>query len=204
MNSSSHARQLRSSPDRDVRTLIVEAAAAHFGRYGYEKTTVSDVARSIGFSKAYVYKFFESKQAIGEVICSDRVREIVDVATHAMAGGTSASERLRLMFRALVEACQNLSPHDRKLYEIAAATANPPWDSVRAYDDSIRLLIAQIAKEGRDLGEFERKTPLDEVVNAIYLVLRPYIDPLQLQHNLEHTDDAATHLCGMLLRGLAP
>ena len=51
-------------PDRD-------AANEHFSRYGYEKTTVSDLAKAIGFSKAYIYKFFESKQAIGEMICRE-------------------------------------------------------------------------------------------------------------------------------------
>jgi AcrR family transcriptional regulator len=32
---------------------------------GYGKTTVADLAKAIGFSKAYIYKFFDSKQAIG-------------------------------------------------------------------------------------------------------------------------------------------
>ena len=41
-----------------------------FHWYGYDKTTVSDLAKAIGFSKAYIYKFFDSKQAIGEAICA--------------------------------------------------------------------------------------------------------------------------------------
>lgn len=55
--------------DHEVRDQIVAAATEHFRLYGYEKTTVSDLAKAIGFSKAYIYKFFESKQAIGEMIC---------------------------------------------------------------------------------------------------------------------------------------
>ncbi|MFP3617453.1 TetR/AcrR family transcriptional regulator, partial [Paraburkholderia sp. SIMBA_050] len=58
----------RGPADHDVRDQIVVAATEHFSRYGYEKTTVSDLAKAIGFSKAYIYKFFESKQAIGEMI----------------------------------------------------------------------------------------------------------------------------------------
>ena len=55
----------RGPADHEVRDQIVTAATEHFSRYGYEKTTVSDLAKAIGFSKAYIYKFFESKQAIG-------------------------------------------------------------------------------------------------------------------------------------------
>ena len=38
--------------DHSVREQIVEAAFEHFGHYGYEKTTVAELAKSIGFSKA--------------------------------------------------------------------------------------------------------------------------------------------------------
>ena len=66
----------RGPADHDVRDQIIQAAMEHFAHYGYDKTTVSDLAKSIGFSKAYIYKFFEAKQAIGEVICANCLREI--------------------------------------------------------------------------------------------------------------------------------
>ena len=52
----------RGPADHTVRDQIVQAAGEHFRYYGYEKTTVSDLAKAIGFSKAYIYKFFNSKQ----------------------------------------------------------------------------------------------------------------------------------------------
>ena len=59
----------RGPTDHNVREQILQAAEEHFSRYGFEKTTVSDLAKAIGFSKAYIYKFFDSKQAIAEAIC---------------------------------------------------------------------------------------------------------------------------------------
>ena len=55
--------------EHGIRDQIVDAAEAHFSRFGYGKTTVADLAKAIGFSKAYIYKFFDSKQAIGKEIC---------------------------------------------------------------------------------------------------------------------------------------
>ena len=40
--------------DHAVREQIVEAAFEHFGHYGYEKTTVAELSKSIGFSKSYI------------------------------------------------------------------------------------------------------------------------------------------------------
>ena len=47
--------------DHSVREQIVEAAFEHFGHYGYEKTTVAELAKSIGFSKAYLQNLHTEK-----------------------------------------------------------------------------------------------------------------------------------------------
>lgn len=198
------APQLRGPSDHDVRDQIVEAATEYFGHYGYEKTTVSDLAKAIGFSKAYIYKFFDSKQAIGEVICSNRLSAIRLAIDEAVAGAPSASEQLRRMFKVLVEAGSQLFFQDRKLYDIAATSAGEAWPSARGYEEHVRSVIVQIVRDGRETGEFERKTPLDETANAIYLVMRPYLNPLLLQYNLENATEAAAQLSNLVLRSLTP
>jgi AcrR family transcriptional regulator len=194
----------RGPSDHNVRVQIVEAAAEHFSRYGYEKTTVSDLAKAIGFSKAYIYKFFDSKQAIGEVICANTLNAILDVVNEAMQGAPTASERFRRMFKAVVEASINLFFQDRKLYDIAASAAGEEWQSCAVYQDQIKQIILEIIREGRESGEFERKTPIDETVNAIYLVMRPYTNPLLLQHNLNLAEEVPVILSGLVLRSLSP
>src|SRR2546425_11433340 len=82
----SSAPQSRGPADHNVRDQILEAAGEHFSRYGYDKTTVSDLAKAIGFSKAYIYKFFDSKQAIGEAICSKTLSAMVAAVEEAVGG----------------------------------------------------------------------------------------------------------------------
>lgn len=190
--------------DHSVCEQIVEAAFEHFGHYGYEKTTVAELAKSIGFSKAYIYKFFDSKQAIGEVICANRLALIMTAVETAIADAPSASEKMRRLFRALTEAGSELFFHDRKLYDIAAVAARDKWPSTERYTESLMKLIESIIVEGRQSGEFERKTPLDEVIYAIYMVMCPFINPVQLQYNLETAPTAALLLPSLILRSLAP
>jgi AcrR family transcriptional regulator len=194
----------RGPTDHEVRTQIVEAATEYFTRYGYEKTTESDLAKAIGFSKAYVYKFFDSKQAIGEVICANRLQLVRLSVNEAVAGASSASDRLRRAFKAFVEAGSQLFFDDRKLHDIAAVAAQGRWPSVQNYELYVRELIVTILKEGRAAGEFERKTPLDELADAVCLVMKPYISPMLLQHNLEQGEQSALLLSSLLLRSLAP
>src|SRR6266446_6981021 len=200
----STAPQSRGPTDHNVREQILEAAGEHFSRYGYEKTTVSDLAKSIGFSKAYIYKFFDSKQAIGEAICSKTLSAIVAAVEEAVAGATTSTEQFRRMFKSLTTTSVSLFFNDRKLYDIAAAAAGEGWPSARAYAERIKQLLMEVVREGRETGEFERKTPLDETVHAIYLVMHPYVNPLLLQHNLDLVDDAPVQLSNLVLRSLAP
>jgi AcrR family transcriptional regulator len=195
---------LRGPADHAVREQIVAAAAEHFSHYGYEKTTVSDLAKSIGFSKAYIYKFFDSKQAIGEAICSKTLSGIVTTVEQAVASATTPTEKFRKMFKILVTTGVSLHFNDRKLYDIAAHAAGEQWPSVRAYCDRIRQIVTEIVREGRESGEFERKTPLDETVRAIDLVVQPYVNPLLLQYNLDVAEEAPVQLSNLVLRSLAP
>src|SRR5690349_14732153 len=159
----------RGPADHEVRNQIVAAADEHFSRYGYEKTTVSDLAKAIGFSKAYIYKFFESKQAIGEMICNSCLREIQAEVVAAVSGTDRPPEKLRRMFKTIVEASRRLFSQDRKLYEIAISAASERWQSAIAHEEFVRQLILEVLQQGRDSGEFERKTPIDEAAAAIYL-----------------------------------
>ena len=202
--SSSSTAPARGPADHEVRSQIVAAATEHFSRYGYEKTAVSDLAKAIGFSKAYIYKFFESKQAIGEMICGNCLQEIVAEVRAAVAQTDQPPEKLRRMFRAITEASLRLFSRDRKLYEIAASAATEQWQAVRAYEEQVKSLLADILREGRQSGDFERKTPLDETAMAIYLVLRPFMNPLLLQYSFDYTSEAPTHLSSLVLRSLSP
>ncbi|NQD78678.1 TetR/AcrR family transcriptional regulator [Pseudomonas sp. CrR14] len=204
MNENMNTPSTRGPLDHDVRDQVISAATKHFGHYGYEKTTVSDLAKAIGFSKAYIYKFFDSKQAIGEVICSNRLAMIMAIVDAAIAEAPTASEKLRRLFRSISEAGSDLFFHDRKLYDIAAVASRDQWPSVKAHEVRIRAIIQQILLDGREAGEFERKTPLDETTNAIFLVIRPYVNSAQLQYNLDTVPEAAVHLPALILRSLAP
>jgi len=200
----STAPQSRGPIDHNVREQILEAAQEHFSHYGFDKTTVSDLAKAIGFSKAYVYKFFDSKEAIGEAICAKTLSAIIAAVEEAMAGASTPTEKFRRMFKTLTATGASLFFNDRKLHDIAAHSAGEGWPSARAYAERIRQMLMEVVREGREAGEFERKTPLDETVHAIYLVVHPYANPLLLQHNLDLIEEAPAQLSNLVLRSLAP
>jgi AcrR family transcriptional regulator len=201
---SSTAGSTRGPADHDVRRQIVAAATKHFSIHGYKKTTVSELAKAIGFSKAYVYKFFESKQAIGAAICTNCLCQIESEVTSALAEVDSPPERLRRMFAACLDATLTLFEQDPKLYEIATSAAAENWPPVVAYEEHMMARVRGVLQQGRDSGDFERETPLDEAALGIYLVMRPYLNPLLLQYEFDRVREAFAVVSNLMLRSLTP
>jgi AcrR family transcriptional regulator len=186
------------------REQIIAAASEHFRHYGYRKTTVADLAKAIGLSKAYIYKFFESKQAIGEAICSDALGKIAAHVQDIAAEDRPASDRLRRIFRGIAEKSAGLFLHDRKIHEIATTSYEEHWGSSKAYERTLLTIIQSVLREGREAGEFERKTPLDEASRAVLLALQPFQHPALLLRKLDTLDEDATLTANLVLRSLAP
>lgn len=197
------ARQ-RGPSDHATRDQIIAAAHQHFSHYGYGKTTVSDLAKSVGFSKAYIYKFFESKEAIGEAICSQCLSSIIAEVEEVVRGANTATQKLRRFADRLTVRSVELFSNDRRIYEIAVHASVEKWASSQAYLVHIEDMLARVIVEGRETGEFERKTPLDETCRSIVGAMEPYINPVMLQYKLDDLPRGANEMVSLVLRSLAP
>src|SRR3546814_159754 len=162
----------RGPSDHTIRDQIIEAAHDHFSHYGYGKTTVSDLAKHIGFSKAYIYKFFDSKQAIGEAICAGQLSGILEEVERVLAKSSSATEKLRNMAERLTSLSVELFFNDRKLYDIAVYSCIEKWSSSESYAARIKEILALIIVEGREAGERseEQTSELQSLMRISYAV----------------------------------
>ena len=195
----------RGPVEHERRDQIIKSADEHFRKYGYTKTTVSDLSKAIGVSSAYIYKFFESKQAIGEAICAMTLGRIGDTIQEIANSDQSASSRIRKLYKALVDNGFELFFNERKLHEIVIAAINGKWSSVIGYRDVKLEVIKKIVMDGRESGEFERKTPLDETCLAILQTLAPFAHPILLEQNdPESLHESASAVSSLVLRSLAP
>lgn len=192
----------RGPAEHEIRDQIIAAATEHFSLYGYQKTTVSELAKAIGFSKAYIYKFFDSKRAIGEMICANRLEMIIREVDAGLADISTASHKLCFIFKQLVTSEIALFFHERQLYDIVSSAAIEEWPAVTAYGNYIKNLIKTTLQQGRDSGEFERVTDLEQTSYAVHLLMAPYLHPLQLQFNLQNAENDIEQLSRLMLRSL--
>jgi len=108
-------------PAGDVkREAILAAALALFGRYGYRRTSIDDIAREAGVAKGTVYLYVESKEALFRTLSQSLLDRVLASAREAAAAHAGVADRLTLVLEAKFGFFHRLvhrSPHASELLD---------------------------------------------------------------------------------------
>ena len=192
----------RGPADHKRRQQILQAASEHFRLYGYRKTTLADIAKSIQLSTPYIYKFFDSKQAIGEAMCWHCLSAVLSQVEESTAGTNSPVEKLRRIFMGLERISWQLLSEQRKIYELVCASFEERWESVDRFREGIFQLIRKVVIQGRESGEFERKTPLEETSRAIAQMAELFYHPSFREQVGKSQEEEALAVANVAIRSL--
>lgn len=80
---------------------IVRAALACFGRFGVRKSTLEDIAREAGVSRATIYRYFQNKDTLLRIVISQEVARILSEVQKELKGTYPIDVKLARSFRVL-------------------------------------------------------------------------------------------------------
>ncbi len=104
----SHGERARSSDGRDDPSSderppnaerIFDAAQECFARYGFQKTSMEDIAREAGLSRRSVYRHFPDKAALFNEVAEARTRIFLDEIVRRTSGLSSLSAQIEEVAR---------------------------------------------------------------------------------------------------------
>ncbi len=175
------------------REAILLAASEHVRHYGYQKTTVGDIAKALHWSTAHLYNFFESKQSIGEAVCTQVLTDVTSDLAQRVSEIALPGECILFIFKYIAGTSTKMFLEDRKMHDLITLSFQENWGSPKVYGAALLDIVRSVVLRGRETGEFERKTPLDETCQAIRYTTDPFFHPILLQQNQrELTQEAAT------------
>ena len=192
----------RGPADHKRRQQILQAADEHFRLYGYRKTTLADIAKSIHLSTPYIYKFFESKQAIGEAMCWHCLGAALSEIDESIEQTKSSVEKLRRVFLGLEGITWRLLSEQRKIHEMVSVSFEENWESIGRFREGIYQAIRKIIIQGRESGDFERKTPLEETARAIARMTELFYHPTLLDQIGKSQQEEALAVANVAIRSL--
>ena len=139
----------------DSRTTILRAAADRILHYGYNKTTMSEIAADCGMSAGNIYRFYPSKIDIAEAMTreygGDSHRLYEEIIRDS---GRSPSRKLRDLFAMRLERTFRTFEKHPKLMELADIMARERPDYLAEERAQERILIEKILDEGCTSGDF--------------------------------------------------
>ncbi|WP_439816950.1 TetR/AcrR family transcriptional regulator [Zavarzinia sp. CC-PAN008] len=178
----------RGDTPHEMHALIVQAAEERFRRHGYAKTTVADIAGELDVSTAYIYKFYDSKMAILEAVCSTTLAKIGKALWSVAESDDPAPTRFARVYQTLLSESVNLFFNDRQLYDLVRVGCSSRFPAVDTHKQTMRGVMRRIIGDGRADGTFETETPLDETVDAVAYTLIQFAHPLVLETEIGRVD----------------
>jgi len=82
-------------PKDEIRETILAVASEIFSRYGYQKTTMDDIARATGKGKSSIYYYFKNKEEIFREVVEKEVLVLKSKILVAINAQTDPREKLK-------------------------------------------------------------------------------------------------------------
>jgi TetR/AcrR family transcriptional regulator, cholesterol catabolism regulator len=141
------------SPLPSRRAEICRTAAQLFRDRGFDATSVSDVARALGMTKAGLYHYFESKEALLFEIMSyglDRVRDEVVVPIRAIRDPEERLHQILMRHASIATQGRGAVTHlGDEIRALPPASRRQLEERMRKYVDLVRDTLAELKAAGR-------------------------------------------------------
>jgi AcrR family transcriptional regulator len=188
----------------EVRERILGAARARFERYGFNKTTMNEIAGDCAMSAANIYRYFPNK---GEIVAEgarrwlgDSERALRDIAGRA---ALSPAERLRRMVAVRLARMAELVSRHPHLDELIDHVCQQQPDLLADYTGRIRALVADVLDAGARAGDFAFADAAEAAATIVAATAMFHHHGFVRQLALEDLERDADRVMALLLRGLA-
>jgi AcrR family transcriptional regulator len=121
---------------------ILSRSAALFAAHGYTGTSITMIAEACGVSKALMYHYYPSKDAVLFDLLSDHLQHLVDVVEAASRSAQDGKERLLAISAALLEAYRGADAEHQ--VQIASLKLLPPAQQ-ESLKEMERRLVALVS-----------------------------------------------------------
>ncbi|MCG6970322.1 MAG: TetR/AcrR family transcriptional regulator [Gammaproteobacteria bacterium] len=187
----------------EIREKILEAARERFLVYGFNKTTMAEIAKDCEMSAANLYRFFDNKLDIAVTMtCSCLADEESSLSQVIDNFEKSAAEKLRDFIFATLYYNHKRSSETPHLSEMVNAICQGRMDLVEQHMNHKIQILTSLIQAGNDSGEFAVSSPeqtAEAILTATIIFNLPTLTPL---FSLETLEKKAAGLTELLLKGL--
>lgn len=146
------------------RQEIVDVAKELFIEHGFEKTSVSQIAKNVGVVKGLFYYYFETKEDVLDSVIEDLCNERIGVLNQKLA---LVEDDFFAQLLVLVDVYSDVHPHLhwRKIKEFTDTRLIVEFHT--RYLEKIQEILHVVTDKGKELGHFDLEYPEVMVASAL-------------------------------------
>ncbi|MBW4599342.1 MAG: TetR family transcriptional regulator [Calothrix sp. FI2-JRJ7] len=187
----------------ETRDLILATAEAHLRRFGYARTTVSEIARACGMSHANVYRFFKTKADIIDAVVARALGDTEKALAKVMKQSKPASELLEAYILELYRSKRSQASTDPEIFEALSAILQAHRNVIEQHLVHIYASVKEILNRGAQSGEF-KIIDIDRATHAVLDATLKFRHPLLMADaNDSPTEEQVTTVAKLLIAALS-
>ncbi len=144
---------------------ILEAAGEEFASRGYQETTMTDIAKRVGVSKAAVYQYFKSKEELVGAVGNSLVDRLVE--SEFSARDQTLVDITEGAFERILDSTPNWFPQLVCDFLSAAHHDKEARRHVREMDQKLVTAVSALWMAGKDAGEVPKDVDTESVGRAL-------------------------------------
>ena len=189
----------------DPRDTILKAAAERILHYGYNKTTMTEIAADCGMSAGNIYRFYPSKIDIAEAMTRRFGAEsIAQYANIIRDAARSPTRKLLDFFLFRLERTFRLFEQNPKLMELAEIMGRERPEYFAEERAQERKQIEKILEEGQKSGDFAFSHDLAIAADLVQCAMMKFRFPhLWTTEQLDSLKVEAEGVLGLIFTGLS-
>tara|TARA_B110001454_G_C12552817_1_gene364332 strand:+ start:91 stop:708 length:618 start_codon:yes stop_codon:yes gene_type:complete len=187
----------------NIRQRILNKAFSRFGRYGFGKTTMAEIAKDCEMSPGNLYRYFKSKKDICADCASRILQQRLELVQEIINNKKmSPGEKLKASVLEVLNYMHYHFSEQPALMELVDFISRERWKIVQKYMEREKLLISKILCQGKNSGDFNIPDVLETSI-WIQAALTKFFSPRYMDaFTLEELKREAEGVVNTLIRGL--
>jgi len=166
----------------ETQAQILDVAEQRFADYGYNKTTMAEIAADCGMSVGNLYRHFDNKSAIAAASMQRFLDLKLQKGQEAAAAETSACSKLSAFLLARLELSHARVVDSRHLHELIQTIDSQHSQLLLQQEQKVIEAMAAILKEGIAAG-YIIQLDAHRTAHLLHQALLRYNHPISLKRN---------------------
>lgn len=188
-------------PSDDTKDRILTVASKIFGKYGFQKTTIDDIAKTAHKAKGSVYYYFNSKEELFRSVLQEEISVIKSGLTQVIISNKEATG----MIREFLLTRMYLLKDAFNYHETLKASFTDQFQFLEDILDEFYNFEVELLRAILDKGVKEQRFDIADTgatANVIITAMKAIEIPFYLQNKITRYEKTIVELVNILVKGL--